>query len=74
MAYICRRLARKKRQQEWQDFNADKPQDAYESPEDLQLIEKAKQTFADYSLKSGLKISALDVRLELNDAGKMPTA
>ncbi|KAK9817328.1 hypothetical protein WJX74_006216 [Apatococcus lobatus] len=55
-----RRLARKKRQQEWQDFNADRPQDAYESPEDLQLIEKARQTFADYSLKSGLKISALD--------------
>jgi hypothetical protein len=47
-----RRLERKRREQEWEAFEATKPDDRYENPADLAAIEEAKKTVGDFKLKS----------------------
>ena len=47
-----RRRRRLAREEEWRRFNATKPDDAYENPEDVAAIEVAKRTLGDYKLKS----------------------
>ena len=47
-----RRRRRLAREEEWRRFNATKPDEAYENPEDVAAIEVAKKTLGDYKLKS----------------------
>eukprot|EP00898_Chlorokybus_atmophyticus_P007049 jgi/Chlat1/7345/Chrsp59S06953 len=47
-----RRAARKKREQEWADFNETKPDETYEDPDDAAAIEWAKNNKGDFKLKT----------------------
>ena len=40
------------REEEWRRFNATKPDETYENPEDVAAIETARKTLGDYKLKS----------------------
>ena len=47
-----RRQRRKAREAEWRAFNATKPDEQYENPEDVAAIEVARNTLGDFKLKS----------------------
>ena len=47
-----RRLLRRRRQQEWESFNATRPDESLENPEDVRLIDEARATMGDFKLKS----------------------
>ena len=47
-----RRQRRKAREAEWRAFNATKPDEQYENPDDVAAIEVARNTLGDFKLKS----------------------
>ena len=49
---MCRRLGRKRREAELVAFSATRPDDAFESPADLQAIKEAEHNMGDFKLKS----------------------
>jgi hypothetical protein len=58
-----RRAARKRREAEWAAFNASRPDESYENPDDLAAIEAAERDMGDCKLKSDPDYAIAEVRL-----------
>lgn len=55
--YIQKMEAKRRRQQEWADFNFTKPSDARENEADVAAITEAEKTVGDYKLKSDRSVA-----------------
>lgn len=56
--YRERKAKERARKKEWEVVNAERPNPEEDHPNDIKMIEEAKQTIGDYKLKSDLKIDA----------------
>lgn len=56
-----RRIARKKREEAWEAYNAMKPNESEDNPHDVAEIQKAELSLGDFKLKSDPKYIAPDV-------------